>query len=215
MLSFLEQVLHAILSFFACVLDALCLVAFSAGVLDALCPVIFRVFIFLHLVLSFCRSGTYCLLSLQVVSRRDLPLLKFMSTMAAALGMEGIFCMGETVLPSPDGVKHEGHVPGGSSHETVSGGNAAELVPVGGIEGPRSAWESGVAIQGVLSRGAATEFYQNFLVPRLLATAGGGGRGEAAAGGTAAAESAVVCKTLAERFLLAGSGESGYLTQTP
>ncbi|CAM9269526.1 unnamed protein product, partial [Laminaria digitata] len=94
-----------------------------------------------------------------VVSRRDLPLLKFMSTMAATLGMEGIFCMGETVLPSPDGVKHEGHVPGGSSHETVSGGNAAELVPVGGIEGPRSAWESGVAIQGVLSRGAATEFY--------------------------------------------------------
>lgn len=159
-------------------------------------------------VLSF-RLRVY-LPSLQDVSSRDIPLLKFMSTMAAALGMEGIFCMVETLLPSPDGVKHEGHAPNSSSLENASGGDAAESVPLGGTGSPWSAWESGgLAIQGVLSRGAATEFYQNFLVPRLLRTAGGDGGGETA--GAVAAASAVVLKSLTERFLLAGGGECVYV----
>lgn len=145
------------------------------------------------------------LLSLQAVSRRDIPLLRFMSTMAAALGMEGIFCMDGSVSSSPASVKQEGHVPTNSSRENANGGDSAELMPLGGNGSPRSAWESGVAIQGVLSQGATTEFYENFLVPRLLATTGGGTGGKTARG--VAAASTAVFKSLAERFLHAGGGE--------
>ena len=124
-----------------------------------------------------------------------------MSTMAAALGMEGIFCVGD--------------LPRGSTHEIARGGNrnATELVSVGGIKDPRSAWESGVAIQGVLSRRAATEFYRSFLVPRLLETTesgGGSGLGE-----EASAASFVVLKSLSERFLLARAGECTDSTKAP
>lgn len=113
--------------------------------------------------------------------------------------------MDESVSPSPDGVKQEGYVPISSSRENASGGDAAELVPLGGIGSRRSAWESGVAIQGVLSQEAATEFYQNFLVPRLLATTSGGRGGKTARG--VAAASAAVLKSLVGRFLLARGGE--------
>ena len=103
----------------------------------------------------------------QAISPRDAPLVAFMSSVAGALGMDGIFRMRESA-------------PAGDSGFAAAGGEATE---------------------GVLSRDAATEFYENFLVPRLVASS--------SSSAAAAAAGVDALKTIAERFLLEEDGEKG------
>ncbi|CAN0400807.1 unnamed protein product, partial [Ectocarpus sp. 8 AP-2014] len=96
------------------------------------------------------------------ISSVDAPLTAFMSSMAGALGMEGIFCMGDAALSGDSG--------GGDSKPSV------------------------------VAPDSAREFYENFLVPRFVASAGGRRSTEAMG------EAAMALESLTKAFLLAEEG---------
>ncbi|CAN0179259.1 unnamed protein product [Ectocarpus sp. 6 AP-2014] len=96
------------------------------------------------------------------VSSVDAPLTTFMSSMAGALGMDGIFCMGDAALSGGSG--------GGDSKPSV------------------------------VAPDSAREFYENFLVPRFVASAGGRRATEAMG------EAAMALESLTKAFLLAEEG---------
>ncbi|CAN0299527.1 unnamed protein product, partial [Ectocarpus sp. 12 AP-2014] len=96
------------------------------------------------------------------VSSVDAPLTTFMSSMAGALGMDGIFCMGDAALSIDNG----------------SGGSEPSVV----------------------APDSAREFYENFLVPRFVASAGGRRSMEAMG------EAVMALESLTKAFLVAEEG---------
>lgn len=110
------------------------------------------------------------------IPSRDDPLLAFMSSVAGALGMDGIFRMRE---PGPPGG-------GGGSGSAAAGG--------------------GETMEGVLSRDAATKFYEDFLVPRFVASSDSDMSSSSSSSSPSAA-GVDALKAIAEIFLLAEDGE--------
>lgn len=129
--------------------------------------------------------------------------------MAGVFGMDGIF----RVRDRDPGVLTTGDGDGDDSTTGIGGG-------IGGAETTKTTTTTMISISmiktGLSSGRSATEFYEGFLVPRLVASAsastpkGSMGRGRSSEGMSVPREGVAgvsALKTIAEMFLLAEDGE--------